>query len=115
MRGAPSRGSDTFHGSRRIWRVVEGLAVVLAGAAAGYGRDRSGRSPGVPCAAADAPGGLPPKGRGEKLPPRNGQTLQGEPRPPTAGHPGRSSPLCSRPFSLFTAWPVRLGAPEVRP
>ena len=33
-----------------------------------------GRSPGVPCAAADAPGGLPPKGRGEKLPPRNGET-----------------------------------------
>jgi len=28
---------------------------------------------GVPCAAADAPGGLPPKGRGEKLPPRNGE------------------------------------------
>jgi hypothetical protein len=35
--------------------------VVLAGAAAGYGRNPSGRSPGVPCAAADAPGGLPPK------------------------------------------------------
>jgi hypothetical protein len=33
-----------------------------------------GRSPGVPCGAADAPGGLPPKGRGGKLPPRNGET-----------------------------------------
>jgi hypothetical protein len=33
-----------------------------------------GRSPGVPCAAADAPGGLPPRGRDEKLPPRNGET-----------------------------------------
>ena len=50
-----------------------------------------------------------------KLPPRNGET-PGEPRPPTAGHPGRSSPRdCSRPSSLFTAGAVRPGAPKVRP
>ena len=61
-----------------------------------------GRSPG--CGARQ-----PPRRRAcvrrtrRKLPPRNGETL-GEPRPPTAGHPGRSSlstvcarPRCSRP------------------
>jgi hypothetical protein len=48
--------------------------VVQAGAAAGYGEDRRRPVTGVPCAAAAAPGGLPPKGRGEKLPPRNGET-----------------------------------------
>jgi hypothetical protein len=50
-----------------------------------------------------------------KLPPRNGET-PGEPRPPTAGHPGCSSlstararPRCSR------LGAVRRGAPKVRP
>ena len=74
MRGVPARWLWHFPGDRRTRRDADGLAMVLAGAAAGYGGDRSGRSPGVPCAAADAPGGLPPKGRGEKLPPRNGET-----------------------------------------
>ena len=46
---------------------------------------------GVPCAAARRAVGLASEGRGEKLPPRNGET-PGEPRPPTAGHPGRFSP-----------------------
>jgi hypothetical protein len=58
---------------------------------------------------------LPPKGRGEKLPPRNGET----PRL----NPGRlrrvtlaALSLCYyRPFSPFTAWAVRPGAPKVRP
>jgi hypothetical protein len=75
MRGVPALVAVTSsHGDRRTRRDADGLAVVLVDAAAGYGGDRSGRSPGVPCAAADAPGGLPPKGRGEKLPPRNGET-----------------------------------------
>jgi hypothetical protein len=50
-----------------------------------------------------------------KLPPSNGET-PGEPCPPTAGHPGRSSlstararPRCSRPGA------VRPGAPEACP
>jgi len=30
----------TLHGDRRIWRNAGGLAMVLAGAAAGYGGDR---------------------------------------------------------------------------
>jgi hypothetical protein len=64
-----------------------------------------GRSPGPPCAAARRAVGLASEGRGESCRPRDGET-SGEPRPPTAGHPGRSSPLdCSRPSSLFTAWP----------
>jgi|HubBroStandDraft_5_1064220.scaffolds.fasta_scaffold03464_2 hypothetical protein len=40
----------------------------------GTAADRGWPVTGVSCAAADAPGGLPPKGRGEKLPPRNGET-----------------------------------------
>jgi hypothetical protein len=75
MRGVPALVAVTFsHGDRRTRREGDVLAVVLVGAAAGCGGDRSGRSAGVPCAAADASGGLPPKGRGEKLPPRNGET-----------------------------------------
>jgi hypothetical protein len=74
MRGVPVRWLWHLSGGRCTRRDVIGLAVVLAGAAAGYGGDRDGRSPWVPCAAADAPGGLPPKGRGEKLLPRNGGT-----------------------------------------
>ena len=74
MRGVPALVTVThFSGDWRTRRDAIGLAVVLADAAARYGEDRSGRSPGVPCAAAAAPGGLPPKGRGEKLPPRNGE------------------------------------------
>jgi hypothetical protein len=47
--------------------------------------------------------GLASEGRGESCRPSNGAPL-GEPRPPTAGHPGRSFPLdCSRPSSPFTA------------
>ena len=34
---------DISFGNRRIWREAIGLAMVLAGAAAGYGGDRSGR------------------------------------------------------------------------
>ena len=77
-------------------------------------RTAGGRSPG--CRARQPPRRRTcAEGRGEKLPPRNGET-PGEPRPPKAGHPGRSFPLdCSRPSSLFTAWAVRPGAPKVRP
>jgi hypothetical protein len=40
---------------------------------------------------------------------------QVEPRPQTAGHPGRSFPRnYSRPSSLLTAWAVRPGVPKVR-
>jgi hypothetical protein len=74
MRGEPSRSGDTFTAISAsgetpsawpwCWRARQRDTAGTAG----------GRSPGVPCAAADAPGGLPPKGRGEKLPPRNGET-----------------------------------------
>jgi hypothetical protein len=40
---------------RRTWRDDDGLVVVLAGAAAGYGGDRGRPVTGVPCAAAAAP------------------------------------------------------------
>jgi hypothetical protein len=44
MRGVPALVAVTHSsGDRRTWRDVIGLAVVLAGAAAGYGGDRSGR------------------------------------------------------------------------
>ena len=40
MRGVPACWLWHLHGSRRIWREDDGLAVVLAGVAAGYGGDR---------------------------------------------------------------------------
>ena len=40
MRGVPPRWLRHLPGDRRIWRNPGGLAVVLAGAAAGYGGDR---------------------------------------------------------------------------
>ncbi len=40
---------------RRTWRERVGLAVMLAGAAAGYSGTAGGRSPEVPCAAVAAP------------------------------------------------------------
>ena len=77
--------------------------MVLAGAAAGYGGDRRRPVTGGAVRGSRRAVGLPSEGRGEKLPPRNGET-PGEPRLPTAGHLGRSIPLnCSRPSSLFTA------------
>ena len=116
MRGVPARLTVT---SSRLSGAPgasgDGLAVVLAGAAAGYGGDRRRPVTGA------AVRGSSPRRRARvrrtrrKLPPRNGET-PGEPRPPTAGHPGRSSPRdCSRPSSLFTAGAVRPGAPKVRP
>src|SRR5437773_10846126 len=45
----------TFHGSGCIQRDIDGLIVVLAGAAARYGGTAGGRSPGVPRAAVAAP------------------------------------------------------------
>jgi len=62
---------------------------VLAGAAAGYGGDRERPVTGVPCAAAAASAACVRRTR-RQLPPRNGET-PGEPRPPTAGHPGAPS------------------------
>jgi hypothetical protein len=55
MRGVPSRNLYSVYGIRHICRRLVALAVVLAGAAAGYGEDRSGRSPGPPSAAVAAP------------------------------------------------------------
>ncbi len=49
MRGVPARSLSHLHGFRRTWRERDGPAVVLAGAAPGYGEDRGrGRSPGPP-------------------------------------------------------------------
>jgi hypothetical protein len=63
--------------------------VRLAGVAAGYGGDRSGRSPG--CRARQPPRlvGFRPKGAAKSCRPATARP-QVEPRPPTAGHPGRS-------------------------
>ena len=40
MRGVPVRSLGHSPGGRRTWRESDGLAVVLGGAAAGYGGDR---------------------------------------------------------------------------
>ena len=64
----------TSSGIRRTWREADGLAVVLAGAAAGYGGDRRRPVTGVPCAAARRAVGLRVRRTRRKLPPRNGET-----------------------------------------
>jgi hypothetical protein len=116
MRGVPAR--SLWHSRRLVqWRDADGLAVVLPGATTGYGggpqaaghRGRRARQLG-------APGGLPPKGRDEKLPPRNGEPPGVNPsrlrRVTLAAHSlatARARPRCSRLRA------VRPGAPEVRP
>jgi hypothetical protein len=84
-------------------RARDGLAVVLAGAAAGYGGDRRRPVTGAAVRGSRRAVGLASEGRGESCRPATARP-PGEPRPPTAGHPGRSSPLllayaprCSRP------------------
>ena len=114
MRGVLARCCDIFPAigasgalaSARSW---------CGGRGSGIGGDRRRPVTGVPCAAAAAPVGFTSEGRGEKLPPRNGES-PGEPQPPMAGHPGRSSPLdCSGPSRCPRPRPVRPGAPKVRP
>ncbi len=96
MRGVPARCCHNSPGDRRARRESDGLAVVLAGAAAGYGGDRRRPVPGVPCAAARRAVGLASEGRGESCRPATARP-PGEPRPPTAGHPGRSFLSTARP------------------
>ena len=66
--------TSLLYGGQRIWREGDGLAVVLAGAAAGYGGDR--RRP----VTGGAVRGSSPRRRARvrrtrrKLPPRNGET-----------------------------------------
>jgi hypothetical protein len=106
----------TFLGGGRTWRGADGLAVVLAGAAAGYGGDRRRPVTGGAVRGSRRAVGLASEGRGESCRPRNGETPGVDPgrlrRVTLAVHP----PLdCSRPSALFTAGGVRLGAPKVRP
>jgi hypothetical protein len=82
---------------------VTALAVVLAGAAAGYGGDRRRPVTGGAVRGSRRAVGLASEGRGEAAAPQR-RDPRGEPRPPTAGHPGRSfpstapaRPRCSRP------------------
>jgi hypothetical protein len=74
MRGVPVLLSVTsLPAIDALGAPLSGLVVVLAGAAAGYGGDRSGRSLGVPCAAAAARRTIVRRAR-RKLPPSNGET-----------------------------------------
>ena len=94
---------------------TDGLAVVLAGAAAGYGGDRRRPVTGAAVRGSRRAVGLASEGSGESCRPATARP-PGEPQPPTAGHPGRSFLSIARvPSSLFTAGAVRPGAPKVRP
>ena len=96
MRGVPAPLAVTLSRPLAHPAVVDGLVVVLAGAAAGYGGDRKRPVTGVPCAAARRAVGPASEGRGEgcRL---TAAGPRGEPRPPTAGHPLAAHPTnCSR-------------------
>jgi hypothetical protein len=95
MRGVLPGSLRHLHGSRRTRRVADRLAVVLAGAAAGYGGDRRRPVTGVAVRGSRRAVGLASEGRGEAAAPRR-RDPQVEPVPPTAGHPGRSSPSTAR-------------------
>ena len=106
----------TSSGDRRIWRNPDGPVVVLAGAAAGYGGDSRRPVAGGAVRGSRRAVGLAAEGRGEKLPPRNGETPRVNP-----GHLRRVT-LAAYSLStararlwLFTARAVRPGAPKVRP
>ncbi len=103
MRGVPSPIAVTFSGCWRAWREGDGPAMVLAGAAPGYGGDRIRPVTGGAVRGSRRAVGLASEGRGESCRPATARP-PGEPRPPTAGHPGRSfpqnaraRPRCSRP------------------
>lgn len=88
--------------------------MVLVGAAAGYGGDRSGRSPGVSYAATRRAWRASAQRAPRKAAAPQRRAPEVGPRPPTtvtlAAHPSRL--LGSRPFLLFTDWAARLGAPR---
>jgi hypothetical protein len=81
----------TSHSDRRIRHEGDGLAVVLAGAAAGYGGNHRRPVTGGAVRGSRRAVGLASEGRGENCRPATARP-RGEPRPPTAGHPGRYSP-----------------------
>jgi len=76
MRGVPSPALWHLHRSRRTRREGDGLAVVLAGAAAGYGGDRRRPVTGATVRGSRRAVGLASEGRG------------GSCRPATARPPG---------------------------
>ena len=76
MRGVPPGGCDSLSGDWRTQRDVDGLAVVLAGAAAGYGGDRRRAVTGGAVRGSRRAVGLASEGRGESC------------RPATASPPG---------------------------
>ena len=69
MRGVPVLVLSYVRGDRRTRRDALGLAVVLAGSAAGYGGDRRRPDTGAPGAAARRAVGLASEGRGESCRP----------------------------------------------
>ena len=74
MRGVPARRCDILHGDRRTWRDADGLAVVLAGAAAGYGGDRRRPVTGAAVRGSRRVRRACVRRTRRKLPPRNGET-----------------------------------------
>jgi formylglycine-generating enzyme required for sulfatase activity len=84
MRGVPAR--SLWH-SRRLaqWRDADGLAVVLPGAAAGYGGDRRRPVTGVPWTAARRAVGLASEGRGGSCRPQRRYPRMGRMDPAAYG------------------------------
>jgi hypothetical protein len=115
MRGVPVPVLQRSRGFRRTRRDFDGLVVVLAGAAAGYGGDRTRPVTGGTVRGSRRAAGLASEGRGETCRPATVRSPV-EPQPLTAGHPGRSFPLdSSRPSLAVHGLGREAGAPKVRP
>ena len=116
MRGVPFPLAVTFLPATGAFRRdADHLAVVLEGAAAGYGGDRRRPVTGGAVRGSRRAVGLASEGRGESCRPATARP-PGEAQPFTTGHPGRSFPSTARARSSpVTARAVRPGAPQVRP
>jgi hypothetical protein len=115
MRGVPARWLGRLHGSWRAWREGDGLAVVLVGAAAGYGGDRRRPVTGGAVRGSRRAVGLASEGRGGSCRPATARPRVNPGRLRRVTLAAQSSLGCSRRPSLLAARAVRRRRAEGTP